>query len=111
MAEAKQRKIADLLAEVGRLKAENAVARAVADDRAIRRQVRRPGRIITDPAAGEHKLTIVLIPGYTGSAVKLMPWFKRLEEFGIDFSTVKVVGTTAPERATDLYNGWICNSW
>jgi phospholipase/carboxylesterase len=51
---------------------------------------------ITDFALGTHQL---------------MPWFKRLEEFGVTFETVKVVGTTAPERATDLYNGWICNSW
>ena len=107
----KGRVIVQLLEQVEQLKKENGQLLEAQQFRENRAEVRRPGRYIVDHAKGEHNLTIVLIPGYTGSAVLLMPWLKRLEEFGVDFSTVKVVGLTAPERATDLYNGWICNSW
>jgi phospholipase/carboxylesterase len=66
--------------------------------------------IVSEPT-GAHEVTIILLPGFTGSADTLLPWFKRIEECGVSLENVRVVATTAPKRRITCYDGWRANAW
>ncbi len=66
--------------------------------------------VVVEPT-GPHEVTIVLLPGFTGSAETLLPWFRRLEEFGVSLDKAKLVATTAPKRRITCYDGWRANAW
>ena len=48
-------------------------------ERQIEAEIMRNVRVV-EPSSGEHKLTILLLPGFTGSVEELIPWFQRLGE-------------------------------
>ena len=48
-------------------------------ERQIEAEIMRNVRVV-EPSSGEHKLTALLLPGFTGSVEELIPWFQRLGE-------------------------------
>ena len=65
---------------------------------------------VVEPTA-THEVTIILLPGFTGSGERLVTWFKRLEEFGVSLDSVQIVATTAPVRPISCYDGWRAPGW
>ena len=67
--------------------------------------------VVVEPTGTSHEVTIILLPGFTGSAENLLPWFRRLEEFGVNLDKAKILATTAPKRRITCYDGWRANAW
>lgn len=61
--------------------------------------------------SNQHLVTIILLPGFTGSAEHLVPWFQRMSLFGVNLKSVRLVATTPPERNITCYDGWRANAW
>jgi len=61
---------------------------------------------------GPHRVTVVLLCGFMeASPARLVRWFERVREFGLDLTTVRLVGLSAPERPITCFDGWETHAW